>query len=142
MEAQIIGNLFGNITHLLDPIRMQVHSHIMHGHDHTQHDAQRGGIRRSSVVGLATCLLGVPRWKARVWNAKYDRDHAAFGAGIKSTVDHLNHSANMEPEAPSTLLEILPLVGAENQQEEQNSVVDISDVRGGLLDKWKQHEQY
>ena len=83
MEAQIIGNLFENLTYLPDPLRMQVQSHIMHGHDHTQHSAQRGGIRRSSVEGLAACLLGVPRWKARVWKAKYDKDHAAFGACIQ-----------------------------------------------------------
>ena len=49
---------------------------------------------------------------------------------------------NIEPEAPSILPEILPRVGAENEKEEENSDVDISDVRGGLLDKWKQHEQY
>ena len=54
----------------------------------------------------------------------------------------MNHPANIEPEAPSTLPEILPIVGAENEEEEDNSDVDISDVRGGLLDKSKQHEQY
>ena len=37
--------------------------------------------------------------------------------------------------------EILSSVGAENEQEEENSDDDISDVRGGLLDKWRQHEQ-
>ena len=50
MEAQIIGTLFENITHLPDPLRMQAYSHMMHGHDHTQHGAQRGG-------------LGVHMWK-------------------------------------------------------------------------------
>ena len=47
----------------------------------------------------------------------------------------MNHLANVEPEVP-------PLVGVDNEQEEENSDVDISDARGGLLDKWKQHEQY
>ena len=50
--------------------------------------------------------------------------------------------ANIEPEAPSILPEILPSVGAENEKEEENSDVDISDVRGGFLDTWNQHEQY
>ena len=50
--------------------------------------------------------------------------------------------ANIEPEAPRILPEILPSVGAEHEKEEENSDVDISDARGGLLDKWKQHEQY
>ena len=81
---------------------------------------------------LAACLLGVPRWKARVWKAKYDKDHAAFGAGIKRTADHV--PAHIEPESSSLLLEILPSVGAENEQAEENSDVDISDVRGGLLE--------
>ena len=122
---RIIGNLFENLTHFLDPLRMQVHSHIMHGHDHTQHGAQRGGIRRSSVEGIAACLLGAPRWKARAWKAKYDKDHAPFGAGIKNTVDHANHLANIELEAPSTLPEIRPIAGAEKYKEEGNSDVDI-----------------
>ena len=56
------------------------------------------------------------------------------------TADHV--PANIEPEAPRILPEILPSVGSENEKEEENSDVDISDVRGGLLDKWKQHEQY
>ena len=89
MAAQITGTLFENLTHLHEPLRVQVHSHIMHAHDHTQH----GGIRRSLVEGLAACLLGVSRWKARVWKAKYDEDHAAFGAGTKNTADHVSHPA-------------------------------------------------
>ena len=40
------------------------------------------------------------------------------------------------------MLEILPIVGAEHEKEYENSDVDISDVRGWLLGKWKQHEQY
>ena len=124
MEAQIIGNLFENLTHLLDPLCVQAHSHIMRAHDHTQH----GGMRRSYVEGLATRLLGVSRWKARAWKAKDDKDHAAFGAGINNTVDRV--PANIEPEAPSILIEILPSVGAENEEEEENSDVNISDVRG------------
>ena len=73
---------------------------------------------------------------------QYDKDHAAFGLGVKNTVDHVNHLANSELEAPSTSPEILPSVGAENEKQEENSDVDISHVRGGLLDKWKQHKQY
>ena len=71
---------------------MQVHAHIMHAHDNTHH----GGMRRSYVEGFAACLLGVSRWKARVWKVKCDKDHAAFGAVIKNTVDHVNHLANIE----------------------------------------------
>ena len=74
------------------------------------------GINSSYVEGLAACLLGVPRWKARAWKAKYDKDHAAFGAGIKNTVDHVNQPANIDPEAPSTLPEILPIIGAESEK--------------------------
>ena len=58
----------------------------------------------------------------------------------KKTADHV--PANIEHEALRVLLEILPGFGAQNEKEEENSDVDISDVRGGLLDKWKQHEQY
>ena len=58
-------------------------------------------------------MVGVSRWKARAWKAKYDKDHAAFGAGINNTVDHVNHPPHIELEAPRTLPEILPIVGAE-----------------------------
>ena len=59
------------------------------------------------------------------WKAKYDKYHAAFGEGIKNTVDHVNHLANVEPEVLSTLLEILPSVGAGSGKDEDNSDVDI-----------------
>ena len=68
------------------------------------------------MEGFAACLLGVSRWKARFWKAKYDKDHAAFGAGIKNTANRVNKVANVEPGVASTLLEILPIVGAENSK--------------------------
>ena len=72
-------------------------------------------------------MLGVSMWKATDWNAKYDTDHAAFGAGIKNAVDYVNHLAHSDPEAPSTLPAILLLVAAGNEKEEENSDVDISE---------------
>ena len=52
MEAQIIGNSFENLAHLPDPLRMQVHSYIMHAHNHTQH----GGSGHSFAEGLCRVL--------------------------------------------------------------------------------------
>ena len=101
---------------MLDPLLVQVQSYIMHARDHTQHV----GIRRSYVEGLAACLLGVSRWKARVWKAEHEKDHAAFGASIKNTADNVNHPANIEHEAPSTLPEMLPIVGAANERRRLN----------------------
>ena len=75
------------------------------------------------MEGLAACLLGVPRWKARVWKAKCDKDHAAFRAGTKNTVDLVNHLAHIEPAVPSTLPEILQLVGAEKGQRKKRTVM-------------------
>ena len=81
-----------------------------------------------SVEGRAACLRGVSKRKAQVWIAKHVKDHAAFGAGIKNTADRANHIANIEPEAPSTLLEILPIVGAgiQNTKHEWSTVMSAS----------------
>ena len=141
MEAQIIGNLFANLALMPEDIRMQMHS-CFKKRDDCAKGTGKGGVRRSSIETLVADLLAVDRNKIRKYKRRYDKDHAAFGAGMQTTAADVDDLSNSHLEDPSSLREsMLPSVDALDE-EESDVDLDMPAVREGLIDTWKQHERY
>ena len=145
-EAQLIGNLFANLARLPEDVRMHMHRSL---HDDHAKGTGKGGVRRTSIVGIVACLLALPIHKTKVLKAQYDTDHAAFGAGHAAFgandaafgADDATFGADDHLEWQVSLPSVdVPV--PDNVEEKSDDDDDMPAVRVGLIDKWKQHEQY
>ena len=118
MEAQLIGTLFANLARVPEDIRMRMHS-CFAKHDDRAKGSGKGGIRRTSIEMLVACLLAVPKPTIRVFKARYDMDHAAFGAGVRqTTVADVDGLSNSHLEDLISLPEVI-LPGIDTSDEEE-----------------------